>query len=78
VGTGCLFPRAELFIRLIFGEIAVKPVHVAFSFKGKDMCCDPVKEPSVMADNNSAAPEVFQRPLKDAQGIYIKFIGGIF
>jgi len=42
------------------------------------MCCDPVKEPSVMADNNSAAPEVFQRPLKDAQGIYIKFIGGIF
>src|SRR5262252_5120892 len=37
-------------IRFVFRIVAVKPLHVALTFKRQNVCGDPIQEPSVVAD----------------------------
>src|SRR6478736_5390094 len=48
-------------VLLVVLEVAFEPFDVALAFEGQDVGCDAVEEPSVMADDDGAAGEIFQR-----------------
>src|ERR1039458_5725762 len=58
----------------IFGIIAIEPNYLAFSFKGKNVSCNSIQEPTVMAYNQCAACKVFKSFLKCPHCIHIKII----
>jgi len=40
--------EAAFFVFLVILEVAFKPLHVRFAFKGQDMCADPVEEEAIV------------------------------
>ena len=68
-------PETGFAVGLVFGIVAVEPDHPAVAFKGQDMGGDAIQEPAVMADDDSAAGEVFEGLFQGPQGVDIEVIG---
>ena len=61
-------------IRLIFAVIAVEKLDLAFAFKGENMGCDTIQEPSIVADDDGASAKVQQAFFQRAEGFHIKVV----
>ena len=55
-----LVSKAFYFILFILGVGAFEEIHSLVAFKGEDVRCYSVEEPSVVGDDDGAAGEVFQ------------------
>ena len=62
-------------IGFILGIIPVKPFDVTFAFKCKDVRCDSIQKPSVVANHHCATGEILQPGFKRTQGVYIEIVG---
>ena len=60
-----------------FAEVAFEKRHLAVAFEGQDVGGDAVEEPAVVADDDGAAGEVFQRFFERAQGVDVQVVGGL-
>ena len=56
--------QSPLLVLLVILEIALEPFDVAVALEGEDVGGDAVEEEAVVADDDGAAREVFERGLK--------------
>ena len=75
--TRCLVAEAGNLVLFIRTKIAFEPLNMAVTFESQDMCCQSVKEETVMADDHSATSEAFKRLFKCGQGFYVKIVRGL-
>ena len=54
----CRRAESSSAIRFVVGIIPFKPNDATVTFKSKDVRCNPIQKPSVMADNHSTARKI--------------------
>ena len=69
-------PQSLTSLRFVSFVISFAPVDVRVSFKGQDVCCQPVKEPAVVANDHYAPRVVEEGFLKSPQRVHVEVIGG--
>src|SRR4051812_49074790 len=65
-------PRAS--VRLVVGIVALEPRDLALALEGEDVRRDAVQEPAVVADDDSAAREVFQSLFESAHRVHVQIV----
>src|SRR5688500_209598 len=53
--------EAALLVLFVFAEVAVEPIHTTLPFERQDVRRDAIEEPAIVADDDRAAGEIFQR-----------------
>src|SRR5215470_9135533 len=61
-------------VLLVVLVVALEPLDVAIALEGEDVGGDAVEEPAVVADDDGAAGEVFQRFLQCAQRVDVEIV----
>ena len=62
--TGRLFAQAADLVFLVGFEVAFEPFDVGVALEGQDMGAEAVEEEAVVADDDGAAGEIFERVFK--------------
>jgi hypothetical protein len=57
--------------RLVLREVSFKPTHLAVAFECKDVCCDAIEEPAVVANYDCATRELLESIFQCAQSVNI-------
>src|SRR5262249_46550757 len=70
-----IIAEAPLLVFLVILEIALEPFDVAVALEGKNVGGDAVEEEAVVADDDGAAGEVFERRLERRQSLDVEIVG---
>src|SRR5205823_12754195 len=72
--VGC---RAEprLSISFVIRIIPLEPDHAAVAFKREDVCGDAIQKPTVVADDDGASGEIFERLFERTHRVDIQVVG---
>ena len=62
---------------LVFGIGAFVEIHLSVALEGEDVGADAVEEPTVVADDDSAASKGFETLLQGAEGVDVYVVGGL-
>jgi hypothetical protein len=68
-------PHTAFLVLLVLRVGSFKEIHLGITFKGKDMCGNPVQEPAVVRNHYGTSGEILQALFKGAYSIYIHIIG---
>src|SRR5215204_7020586 len=74
VRLGGVFAEARTLVLLILGEVPLEPEDFTVALEGEDVRGDAVEEPAVVADDDGAAGEVFERLLERAHGVHVEVV----
>ena len=62
-------------VRLVVREVAVEPRHLTVALEGEDVRRDAIEEPAIVADDDGAAREFFQRFFHRPQRVDVQVVG---
>src|ERR1700754_1643947 len=69
-----VFAEPRALVLFVFGEVALEPVDAAVALEGEYVCGDAVEEPSVVADDDGAAREVFKCLFQSAHRVHVEVV----